>query len=316
MIKRTPITFHSRLGSYFGAFFGALSILSLAVVVWRFSNDWLLHLDPDYVSIPDDMRTAANKNDGQTVWPFKFSAKATSALSAPPAQNSNYSWSYEGASGPANWSALSRDNVACGNGKFQSPIDIPRRAVASVENLRLNWVPEVTGVGNQGPLTELSLTGGSRTVLHGEDFVLKRMLFHSPSEHQLSGLTFPMEVQFIHESSSGKIAIFGVFVEIGSPLPEVEDILPHIQVAAQSPTKIGSFNPRKLVPNNVQHFRYQGSLTNPPCTEGVSWFVFTNAIEMSAEQVVAFRAAHGQSSRPLQPIGSRSFEVDMSLRSH
>lgn len=300
----------------FGLFFGSVSLAMLFILTWKSSYAWIYRHNPDSLRALNQRDLNALAIEDRTKWLGKFSAKSLPRANPGQSDLAKSSWSYDGANGPSSWGQLSQEFVKCSSGKFQSPIDIPRRASVTNEQIRLKWQAEDAFIDGKGPLTELKFQGLSKVSLRGESFILKKAQFHSPSEHQISGLSFPMEVQFYLEGPTGKSAMFAVFIEVGAKHLEIEKMISKLKSLDSLDSSPVNFSPRSFLPSHFNHYRYEGSLTFPPCSEGVSWYVFGDPIEMSSEQIAALRSIIGHNARPVQSLGSRSFDVDPKHFSH
>lgn len=145
-------------------------------------------------------------------------------------------------------------------------------------------------------------------VLDKTAFQLKHLDFHTPSEHQLNGQSYPLEIQLWHEDSKKNIAIMSILFKTGEPNAELTELLAQLPQKASEPIKLKTrFTPNELMPTNPQYYRYSGSLTTPPCSEGVRWIVMKSPLQTSAEQVQAITSAiGGANNRPMQPLHGRS----------
>jgi carbonic anhydrase len=173
--------------------------------------------------------------------------------------------------------------------------------------LRIVHHEHVADVVNNGHTIQVNYPAGSTLVLGERSFALAQYHFHSPSEHTLEGRPFPMEMHLVHKSGDGKLAVLGVFIQEGAANPAfapVWDNLPQekgVEVHLEHVT----VDVDELLPAERKGFRYQGSLTTPPCTEGVEWLVLATPITLSAEQIAAFRALVHGNNRPIQPLNGR-----------
>jgi carbonic anhydrase len=226
-------------------------------------------------------------------------------------------WHYEGAEGPANWGTLSPKFAACGEGTSQSPIDIAE-TVAGTEALAVttNLMPGALKIAhhehvadgiNNGHTIQINYDGGDELTIGRDTYALVQYHFHHQSEHTVKGRHYPMEMHLVHKSESGTLAVIGVFIEEGAHnaafdpiwnnLPSqkgIETHYPHVNV-----------NVDELLPTNRASFRYDGSLTTPPCSEGVRWIVMRTPIRLSADQIKAFTAIIHDNNRPTQPLNGR-----------
>lgn len=230
-------------------------------------------------------------------------------------------WDYGTEHGPAAWASLSPDFAACGTGLKQSPIDLTKAATAEVPNLRTSYSPaqlriirheHVADGINNGHTVQVNYAGADALTLGDEVFPLVQYHFHAPSEHTVDGRHYPMEMHLVHKSAGGKLAVLGVLVEEGA---ENDAFAP---VWANLPAEKGkefhlahvTVDTDALLPKDHSTWRYDGSLTTPPCTEGVQWIVFRNPIQLSTAQVAAFKAIHDGNNRPIQPLNGRTLLAD------
>jgi len=230
-------------------------------------------------------------------------------------------WGYEGADGPAAWGTLCPEWAPCGAGQAQSPIDIVPPARGDLPALETKLRPaklkivhheHMADVVNTGHSIQVNYSDGDTLTIGDERFALLQYHFHSPSEHTVGGKHFAMEMHLVHRSSKGNLAVIGVFIEEGKAnaafdpiwanLPTskgVEHHLEHVEVDVD-----------RLLPADRTTYRYVGSLTTPPCSEGVRWVVMTTPVQLSAEQIGAFRKILVGNNRPVQPLHGRALATD------
>jgi carbonic anhydrase len=195
----------------------------------------------------------------------------------------------------------------CASGSYQSPINLVWHRPKNDSPLRLNYTEGNATVMNAGYTLRVELTPQSSIRVQGMDYLLEKIEIRSPSEHQLSGNNMPMELQFYHRSSNGlKQAVISLFVINGRGsawFDRLWDKTQQLPRFKSSPTF--RFNPDQLVPPRQTYYHYQGSLTHPPCLEEVQWFVFNTPLQLSQEQIRAFRNLFGPNNRPVQPLNDR-----------
>jgi carbonic anhydrase len=231
-------------------------------------------------------------------------------------------WDYGAEHGPAHWGGLSPDYVACAEGSSQSPIDIASAGAQAATTtlaaeygsigLDIDHHEHVTEVIDNGHTIQVNCSGGGSLTAGDETYGLAQFHFHSPSEHTVDGKSFPMEMHMVHKSPSGKLAVVGTLIEEGAANAAFESIW------ANLPTQKGQeidlpnlmIDVDKLLPADRAAYRYDGSLTTPPCSEGVRWFVLKTPIAMSAGQIDAFRAIISGNNRPTQPLNARPITVE------
>jgi len=249
-------------------------------------------------------------------------AGAISGAPEPPAHGHGAPhWTYSGEEGPAHWAALSPGFSACAEGRRQSPVDIRATSSASLPKLRSDFGPAALRIAhhehvadslNNGHTIQVSYSPGETLTVGDATYDLVQYHFHSPSEHTVEGKQYPMEMHLVHQSASGGLAVIGVLFEEGahnaafdpvwSNLPKSKGTqihLEHVKVDVDA-----------LLPPTRTTYRYDGSLTTPPCSEGVKWFVMTTPVQLSAAQIAAFTALVKDNNRPVQPLNGRVVATD------
>ncbi len=210
-------------------------------------------------------------------------------------------WSYEGAEGPAHWGALDAASRVCSIGSQQSPIDIGATIRAELPPLKIEWANSVDAIVNNGHTIQLNAGAGSTLSLGEEQYRLVQFHFHRPSEHLIDGKRFPMEAHFVHQHTSGALAVIGVLMATGRANPAFN------KVVTTMPDKEGpavkadpAIDPNGLLPGDLAYYRYAGSLTTPPCAETVEWLLLTEPVEVAEADVAAFAKLYPMNARPAQ----------------
>lgn len=230
-------------------------------------------------------------------------------------------WGYKGNISPESWSFLNPNFKICATGKLQSPVNIRRNRTKETQaDLQLHYVqgkatlitPAITTltIGTQKIAVKNS-NGLQITFPDAQQnmryvtvaFHLIEMHFHSPSEHQLNGRDFPIEIHFVHQDDDGDVAILAVLANGGQPNNELQKVIQQLPLP-KKPVVI-NFDPLQMLPAQKDFFAYPGSLTTPPCTEGLSWIVFANPITISPQQIVLLRRMVGVNARTVQPLNGR-----------
>ena len=210
-------------------------------------------------------------------------------------------WGYDGEGGPEKWGSLDADFRTCDLGVQQSPIDLKNAVRAEVGQVSPNFRIFPLAVLNNGHTIQVNAAPGNYTVIDGKRYDLLQFHFHHPSEHLLSGRHLDLEIHFVHRAADGQLAVLGVFVKPGSyntALPAIWRSMPH-EAGPIRETGI-PIQPSALLPASRTYFRYQGSLTTPPCSEGVLWTVFNTPIEASRDQIQEFAQVFANNARPAQ----------------
>jgi carbonic anhydrase len=213
-------------------------------------------------------------------------------------------WSYSGQTGPESWGELSEDYATCETGESQSPINVvPGEATeAELPPLEFAYGSAEFSLEDTG-YSYKATPSGEHTLTVGEDsYRLLQFHEHTPSEHDIAGDSFPMEVHFVHQNEAGELAVVGVMIQEGSENAAWSNLVDAVDGGAES---FSTGDLASLLPSDRSYFTYPGSLTTPPCSEGVRWIVLEEPVSMSAEQLALFREAHGQTDRPTQPLEGR-----------
>jgi carbonic anhydrase len=232
---------------------------------------------------------------------------APSAASGKEAAHGDVHWAYGGEAGPENWGKLDGKFVMCSIGRNQSPIDVANAVKAELEPLRFDYVAGASGIQNNGHTVQVDYAPGSTVTVDGKAFALTQFHFHTPSENTFNGKPFPLEGHFVHTDKDGNLAVVAVMFEEGAANPALAGFW------GAMPTKAGEIraapagaNAVTLLPADRSYFRFEGSLTTPPCSEGVRWLVLKTPVSVSRAQVEQFAAAlPGPNNRPVQPRNAR-----------
>lgn len=226
-------------------------------------------------------------------------------------------WSYHGDLGPESWGALDAAFEACGSGAQQSPIDISTQiAPGEFSALTFDYAPAPATMVDNGHTIQVNLMEGASLLdIGGDRYSLLQFHFHAHSEHSVDGVHLPLEVHLVHRSASGGLAVVGVFLDVGEPNAALAPIFDHMQGAGSEPLALAEdVHPEQLLPSSRLGWAYAGSLTTPPCTEGVRWHVVSSALQISEEQLAAFTSRHPVSNRPvMQNTGTVTSGLSLSL---
>lgn len=220
-------------------------------------------------------------------------------------------WAYDGTEGPAAWGTLASEYRQCATGHRQSPIALALDAseLSSLPPLAFHYGPtEVDEVNTGHTIQEQTLVRES-VELSGRSYRLEQFHFHHPSEHTLDGVHYPLEIHFVHRSAAGALLVVGVLVGEGAEhaaLGVLFDKLPHDHESIRL-----SIDTATLLPDDHHYVTYAGSLTTPPCTEGVTWDVLRTPITASAEQLQRFATLFPHNNRPVMPLDGRRVRVQL-----
>ena len=181
---------------------------------------------------------------------------------------------------------------------------------ARFDRADLRTVP--VDIVNNGHTVQVDTVGSGVLVIGGDRYFLQQFHFHTPSEHTVDGHSCPLEVHFVHRTAGGKLAVVGLLFEEGAENPALTPFWSRMPKSAGPPVDLGrgGVDIRKVLPARHDVYRYAGSLTTPPCSEGVSWLVLKEHATASAAQIGAFRALVRHDNRPIQPLEGRAIHTD------
>lgn len=236
------------------------------------------------------------------------SAQDATATPAPP------HWTYEGEEGPEHWGDLDPSYAACSTGRAQSPIDIVDAQPVKLTDIQFDYQPSALNEFNNGHTIQVNYDAGSSITYNEDTYQLIQFHFHHESEHTLNGKHFPMELHLVHRDAAGNLAVVGVVLEEGSAdndaFAAIFGNLPS-EKGTPEPTEL-TVDAAKLLPTDHHYTTYSGSLTTPPCTQGVRWLVLDTPVQVSAQQIEAFAALFESNARPVQPLDNRDLLDDAS----
>jgi carbonic anhydrase len=216
-------------------------------------------------------------------------------------------WGYEGHSGPSHWGELNKEFGVCASGKSQSPIDISGTNFSDSNPIQFDYKAAQLDIVNNGHTIQINRPAGSAITVDGERFELLQFHFHTPSENSVGGKPYDMEMHLVHKSAKGELAVVGVFLKAGENNAVIDEAWQHMPHHAGDKEQVASvsINAADLLPSDRSYARFSGSLTTPPCSEGVRWMVMKQPIEVSAAQVKQFASVVGKNARPVQPLNNR-----------
>lgn len=215
-------------------------------------------------------------------------------------------WSYSGESGPEYWGELSPEYRLCSEGRNQSPIDLTQLTEAELNPISLDYQRASAYIHHNGHTVKVNVQPGSQLRVNGRVFELKEFHAHAPSENLVGGQSFPMELHLVHADQEGHLAVVGVLFSEGEINPTLAKAWATLPQKDDKFTVVEPFSPAGLLPANRDHYLFNGSLTTPPCAEGVLWMVMKEPVTASPNQINAFKALmHHPNNRPVQPINAR-----------
>ncbi|SFM72159.1 carbonic anhydrase [Variovorax sp. OV329] len=219
-------------------------------------------------------------------------------------------WAYTGKhADPSHWAALSPEFESCAKGHAQSPVDIRATVKADLPALRFDYTQADPVILNNGHTVQVNLPPGQRLTIGDRSFELLQFHFHTPSEEEIHGKRAPMEVHFVHKDVEGKLAVVSVLLQAGKASKAYAPVFDHLPRPGEKITVDGlHLDLARLLPAATGYYRFQGSLTTPPCSEGVQWIVLKQPLALGAGQIRAFHTLFKANARPVQPLNGRVVE--------
>lgn len=216
-------------------------------------------------------------------------------------------WTYAGEHGPAHWADLDPAYATCAVGQYQSPIDLGAGGEEASAPVEAQYETIPLTVLNNGHTVQITAEAAGRLQSSGTTYDLVQVHFHAPSEHVIDGRPVPVEAHFVHKAADGRLAVLGVFVVAGAENPALAALLPHMPATATPAQTFPavSIDLNMLLPADRSVYRYGGSLTTPPCTEGVAWHVLKAPVTASPLQIETLSQVLHGNARPVQPLNGR-----------
>lgn len=217
-------------------------------------------------------------------------------------------WKYKGSKGPEFWGELSPDFVSCKVGRNQSPIDINKKITTAPKPLKTFQRFAAADILNNGHTVQANFKPGNIMVVDSVMYQMKQVHFHAPSENKIMGQSFPLEAHFLHVDPKGNLAMLAVMYEEGPENKAIAKLwkqLPKSKLKKAKPLN-AKVLAGQLIPRQKQYYRFSGSLTEPPCSEGVVWIVMKSTMTASKSQIDAFKKVmRHDNNRPIQPLNGR-----------
>jgi len=216
-------------------------------------------------------------------------------------------WSYQGETGPAHWFELDPEFAACAKGKYESPIDIDASEPSDLPPLQFGYLPSPLTVVDNGHTIMAAYAAGSTLAIGAARYELQQFHFHLPSEELVHHQSSAMVVHLVHKDAQGHLAVVAVLLNRGKTNPAIERLWAHLPGEKEKPMTLAdvSIDANALLPASRGYYTFAGSLTTPPCTEGVTWYVLKTPVEISPEQIAAFAKRYPMNARPVQPLNGR-----------
>ncbi len=218
-------------------------------------------------------------------------------------------WGYSGKAGAGKWGDMKKEFATCKLGKEQSPIDIKDKQAqkAKLDAIKFDYKPSPLTIIDNGHTIQVNYAPGSSISVNGSQYDLLQFHFHKPSEEKINGKTYAMVAHLVHKNKEGKLAVVGVLLDTGKENAMLKTLwsnLPKEKEKEVAPDKV-SIDVAGFLPADKNYYTFKGSLTTPPCSEGVTWFVLRNPVPAAKGQFDAFGKLYTMNARPVQPLNGR-----------
>jgi carbonic anhydrase len=216
-------------------------------------------------------------------------------------------WSYDGNEGPSHWGDLNPDFAPCKNGHRQSPIDIRNPQKADLPPIRFDYKPSPLHIIDNGHTIMINNAPGSSFRVGDKQYALKQFHFHRPSEEKINGKTYDMVMHLVHADQDGNLAVVAILLESGKNNPLIQELWNNFPKEKEKEERLDTItiNVANLLPADLGYYTFSGSLTTPPCSENVTWFVLKQPITVTGEEIEQFTKLYRHDARPTQPLYDR-----------
>jgi len=230
-----------------------------------------------------------------------------SGLAAAGSQQEPPHWGYAGKDGPKSWGKLDSSYSSCTLGHSQSPINISGAKKADLPSLRFDYHAVPLDIIDNGHPIQVNYGPGSTLTVGDKVYTLKQFHFHHPSEEHVNGRGYDMVAHVVHADADGHIAVVAILLEHGAANAFIDTVWSNIPKEKEKTVDVAgvSVNVKDLLPRELGYYEFAGSLTTPPCSEGVTWFVLKTPVTISAAQVAQFAKLYPRDARPTQPVNGR-----------
>lgn len=255
------------------------------------------------VAAPPKPRKAAAATPESTA-DLVANLRAEKAAAAPSGHSVH--WSYDGAAGPEAWARVNPEFAKCSTGQRQSPIDIRGGVRVDLDPIQFDYRPTGFRVVDNGHTVQVNVGGGNSIEAQGRRYDLVQFHFHRPSEERIDGRQFDMVAHLVHKDAEGRLAVVAVLLDRGSSHPVVQQVwnnLP-LEKGEELPAK-AMIDMSRLLPEDKRYYTYMGSLTTPPCSEGVLWMVMQQPVPIAQDQINVFARLYPMNARPIQSAAGR-----------
>jgi carbonic anhydrase len=226
----------------------------------------------------------------------------------PAQEHAHPHWSYEGATAPNHWAELETDYAPCKLGKEQSPIDIRETKKAALAPIAFAYTEGPAEIVNNGHTVQVTPSAGGSIRVGASEYKLVQFHFHTPSEEKTQGKAHAMVAHFVHKNTEGNLAVVAVLLDGGKGNAAWKAILDSLPGKEGETRALTGVDPARLLPRGLGYYMFNGSLTTPPCSEGVRWFVLKEPVTIAPEAIAAFQKLYSHNARPVQPLNGRTVQ--------
>ena len=226
-----------------------------------------------------------------------------------PVRGDDVNWAYEGENGPQAWGRLKPEFNLCASGRRQSPIGIEEASTLQgpAEPIQFSYVPSNGTVVNNGHTIQVDVQGDNTLTVRGSSYRLLQFHFHTPAEEQINSNRFPMVAHLVHRGNEGQLAIVAVLLDLGAASPVVDKVWTYMPLDTGDRVRMPDalLNVADLLPIDQRYYQFMGSLSEPPCSEGVLWLVLKAPMTVSQAQLKLLTQLYPNNARPIQPLNGR-----------
>lgn len=216
-------------------------------------------------------------------------------------------WGYDGAEGPSHWAELNPEFAVCRSGHNQSPIDIRNAHKADLPPIQVDYKSSPLHIIDNGHTIMINYAPGSFIQVGDKRYMLKQFHFHRPSEERINGKDYDMSLHLVHADEQGNLAVVAVLLQLGSDNALIKQLWSDLPKEKEQEEDLDNvqINAKDLLPSTLSYFTFPGSLTTPPCTENVTWFVLETPVTVSAAEIQRFEKLYRHNARPTESVYDR-----------
>jgi len=224
-----------------------------------------------------------------------------------PQEQPEHVWDYGSAHGPSHWGDLKPEFAPCKNGHHQSPVDIRNPRKADLPPIQFDYKPSPLDIIDNGHTIMINYGPGSSISVGGKKYVLKQFHFHRPSEEKVNGKGFEMSLHLVHADDQGKLAVVAILLEKGQDNALIHELWNNLPKEKEKEEILNSvrIDVAGLLPSDRGYYTFTGSLTTPPCSEDVTWYVLKHPVTLTAGEIEQFSKLYRDDARPTQPLYDR-----------